>query len=172
MREAIAALDLITQKISIISEIATETNLLALNASIEAARAGDAGRGFAVVASEIRGLAERSQGAAREIVTLTSSGRRITELSERALAELVPSIERTTAIIRSVVTAAAEQSDGVGEVSRAMGEVDQGTRQNAAAAQELAATAQALSAEAESLQRLIDFFRVPGEPQHSAVGSR
>jgi methyl-accepting chemotaxis protein len=114
----------------------------------------------AVVASEIRGLAERSQGAATEIVTLTSSGRRITELSQRTLGELEPSIERTADIVRRVVAAAGEQSDGVLEVSRAMGDVDSGTRQNAAGAQELAATAQALSAEADSLQRLVQFFRV------------
>lgn len=162
MRDAITALDAVTQKISIIGEIASETNLLALNASIEAARAGDAGRGFAVVAGEIRGLAERSQAAAREVADLTISGRRITELSGQVLGELVPSIERTADIVRRVVTAAGEQNVEVVEVSRAMADVDSGTRQNAAGAEELTITAHALSAEAASLQRLIEFFRVSG----------
>ena len=108
--EAVQAMKTIAEKISIIEEIAYQTNMLALNAAIEAARAGEHGKGFAVVASEVRKLAERSQIAAGEISSLTSSSVRVAEHSGEVLVELVPSIRKTAELVQEVATASREQA--------------------------------------------------------------
>ena len=162
VKETVEAMNAIAEKINIIEEIAYQTNLLALNAAIEAARAGDHGRGFAVVATEVRKLAERSQTAAREIGSLAVSSVKVAERSGRLLAELVPSIRKTTNLVQEVATASTEQSAGVNQMNRAMMHVDQVTQRNASAAEELASTAEEMSAQAETLQQLIAFFRVGG----------
>ena len=93
--ESVDAMKTIAEKISIVKDIAYQTNLLALNAAIEAARAGEHGKGFAVVATEVRKLADRSQVAAQEISSLTSSSVRVAERSGELLNELVPAIRKT-----------------------------------------------------------------------------
>jgi len=159
MRDAMQAMEAITGRISIVSEIARSTNLLALNASIEAARAGDAGRGFAVVADEIRDLAVRCEEAAREIAALTSENQRIVASSGRALDALEPSIRQTSNLIAHVVESAGAQSDGLASVNTAMGEIALATRQNAASADDLAATAEEMAAQAEGMLQMVQFFR-------------
>jgi methyl-accepting chemotaxis protein len=152
----------IAEKVSIIEEIAYQTNLLALNAAIEAARAGEHGRGFAVVATEVRKLAERSQGAAKEISGLASSSVKVAERSGQQLAELVPSIRKTADLVQEVAAASSEQSAGVSQINKAMAQVDQVTQRNASAAEELASTAEEMAAQAEALQQLVSHFRVAG----------
>ena len=139
--ESVHAMKIIAEKITIVEEIAYQTNLLALNAAIEAARAGDHGKGFAVVASEVRKLAERSQIAARDISSLTSSSVIVAERSGNALKELVASIRKTAELVQEVATASREQASGVAQVNRAMMQVDKVTQRNAAQAEELANTA-------------------------------
>jgi methyl-accepting chemotaxis protein len=160
VQETVGAMKAIAERISIVEEIAYQTNLLALNAAIEAARAGVQGRGFAVVAAEVRKLAERAQGAAREIGDLASSSVSVADRSGRLVLELVPEIRKTADLVQEVALAASEQSAGVSQVSRAMGSVDQVTQQNAAAAEELSSTAQEMAAQAEELQRVMGFFKV------------
>ena len=97
--KTVKAMEEITSKISVINEIARQTNLLSLNASIEAARAGDHGRGFAVVASEVQKLAERSQQSAVEIGTLSKEHVESAINAGELLKTLVPDIKKTAELV-------------------------------------------------------------------------
>ena len=165
MSEINAASAKISDIISTIDEIAFQTNLLAVNAAVEAARAGDEGRGFAVVASEVRSLAQRSAVAAKEIKVLiqdslrkVDAGSGLVNRSGETLQGIVGSVKRVTDIVGEIAAASGEQSIGIEQVNTAMTQMDQVTQSNSAQTEELSATAQSLSEQAAHLLELVSTF--------------
>ena len=162
VKDTVAAMKSIAEKIGIIDDIAYQTNLLALNAAIEAARAGEHGKGFAVVAAEVRKLAERSQVAAQEIGEVAKGSVALAERAGSLLDEIVPGIAKTSDLVQEIAAASEEQSSGVGQINTAMNQLNQITQQNASSSEELAATAEEMSSQAEQLQQLMGFFTLAG----------
>ena len=157
--EAVAAMQKIAQKVSIIKEIARQTHLLSLNATIEAVKAEEHGKGFAVVAAEVRALAGRSRVAAEDITELVTSNLTIVEAAGALLNEFVPVIRNTAQLVQEISAASGEQHLAAEQMNTSIQQLDHVIQHNAASSEELASTAEELAAQAEQLQQTMAFFQ-------------
>jgi methyl-accepting chemotaxis protein len=166
--ETLEVIKQIAARIQVVEDIAHQTHMLSLNATIEASKAQEHGKGFAVVASEVRLLAERSRVAAEEINQLASSSVGAAETADQRLKNLIPNIQHTAGLVQEISAATREQKTGADQINTAIQQLDQVIQQNAAIAEENAATAVNLSRQAEQLRKTISFFTIADAPQQRA----
>ncbi|WP_371317582.1 methyl-accepting chemotaxis protein [Aliarcobacter skirrowii] len=148
MDEINSKVEAINEAIEVIDQIAFQTNILSLNAAVEAATAGEAGKGFAVVAGEVRNLANRSAEAAKEIKSLvenatskTNEGKKISDDMIEGYNNLNRLIGETITIIQDVSIASNEQLKGIEQINDAVSNLDRVTQENAIEANNVATIA-------------------------------
>lgn len=159
--------EMIGSVITEIEDIASQTNLLSLNASIEAARAGDAGKGFAVVADQIRTLAEQSAKAAvntRELIESSieeiKNGNKAAESTKKVLIDVVEDIRQLSESAKSISEISVMQAESMGQADAGVSRITDIIQANSATAQETSATSEELSAQATSMDEIVAKFQL------------
>jgi methyl-accepting chemotaxis protein len=177
MSEISVSSNKIADIIGVIDEIAFQTNLLALNAAVEAARAGEQGKGFAVVAAEVRGLAQRSAAAAKEIkgliedgVSKVKTGTVLAQRSGETLSRIIASIDKVADIAAAVSAASQKQSAGIEQINKAVMQMDEVTQQNTALVEQASAASRSMEEQAQKLLDQIGYFRM-NQSEETAVAA-
>ncbi|OYP46632.1 methyl-accepting chemotaxis protein, partial [Lachnotalea glycerini] len=149
-----------------IEDIATQTNLLSLNAAIEAARAGESGRGFAVVAQQVRALAEQSAMAAKNTAVLIQNsiqaveeGTKLNQIAANSMDEVIGKAKQVDHIVTEIAAASSSQANAVSQITEGINQIASVVESNSATAQESAAASEELSGESAMLKNLIDKFQ-------------
>ena len=151
----------------IIEDIVFQTNILALNASVEAARAGDQGKGFAVVASEVRNLAQTTQASVKDITELVDNtsqkidtATQTAKQSQEIFVDLQNKVSDTSKLMETITSNALEQESGTNQISVEVNNMESATTQNAALAENSNEISKSLVEKAEFLERSIEFFKI------------
>lgn len=157
----------IRKVVGVIDDIAFQINLLALNANVEAARAGKYGKGFAVVAEEVRNLAVRSADAVKETTAMVEAvvdnigrGDEVSRRTAEQLGDIVTGAAGVSSFLEQITTASQEQSRAIVQISEALEQIDQVTQNNSASSEESAAAAEELAAQSQQLKALVSRFRI------------
>ncbi len=158
--KSVESIQRIAEKISVITDIAFQTNILAINAAIEAAAAGGSGKGFAVVANEVKMLAEKSKLAAEEINMLAEDSLNTSIQTKEYMDDILPKIKRTLMLVNEITESSIEQNSGAEQVNKAVQQLNSITQQSAANSEEMASNSEELAAHAEQLKQVISFFKL------------
>ncbi len=153
----------INEMMKVITDIASKTDLLAINAAIEASKAGEFGKGFSVVASEVRKLAEQTQSAANDICNLTKESLLVAENAGSILTNIVPEVQNTTTLIQEISAASIEQNANTEQISHAIQQLNTVVQRNSATSEELSAGAEELASQSQNLQDTINVFKLIDE---------
>jgi methyl-accepting chemotaxis protein len=174
MRDLVAAMSDINKSaeeirkiVKTIDDISFQINLLALNANVEAARAGKYGKGFGVVAEEVRNLAVRSANSVKEttrmvdeVIANIGRGNGLVDVTAKQLADIVDGSAKVANLAEEVSVASKEQALGLEQITTGLGQIDQVTQSNTASAEESAAAAEELTSQAQQLRATLGRFRI------------
>lgn len=157
---SMAASKKIASAIRNINALVSQTNILSLNASVEAARAGSHGRGFAVVAREVGRLAEQTKSTAASVSETAEASIDAAIEVDTKLDEVTPQLHQVVELMKEITVSSIEQGQGAEHINTAIADLNKTTQQNAAGAEELAASAEELASSADELNEVVSQFKV------------